>query len=366
MSSAATRWSGRPKPQQPPLVATDEVRGTWPGVDTTLVRGGRRARALPAPGVPATATTSPPRCWSIRSTLRYASGTSIMPLSTLRCTPDRPLPPGARDGRAGAVGVRLGATELVPPRTPGSRRARRRGGSVFGSAEHAGRSRAAEFAVDLAAVPLRAWASRTTASALPTGSTPTASSPSRPQVCTSCPRSWPSSRRAPSRGPRRSSWLRRSVRVCDAAVAALYEGLRPGYDRERGLGGAHGRGVRVGWAEYAECRLLWSGPRTNPWFREASDRRLERGYFRRSTPTSSAQPGSPGRPLAHLPRRLHHAPSARQRRLYADAQAFLAEIIAELRPGAAFDEVGERLKPSPARRLPRGALPVHRARQRPR
>ena len=41
-------------------------------------------------------------------------------------------------------------------------------------------------------------------------------------------------------------------------------------------------------------------------------------------------------------------PSARQRRLYADAEAFLAEIIGELEPGAAFDEVGERL----SRRLP--------------
>ena len=41
-------------------------------------------------------------------------------------------------------------------------------------------------------------------------------------------------------------------------------------------------------------------------------------------------------------------PSARQRRLYADAQAFLADIIAELKPGAALDEVGERL----SRRLP--------------
>ena len=41
-------------------------------------------------------------------------------------------------------------------------------------------------------------------------------------------------------------------------------------------------------------------------------------------------------------------PSARQRRLYADAEAFLADIIAELKPGSAFDEVGERL----SRRLP--------------
>jgi Xaa-Pro dipeptidase len=41
-------------------------------------------------------------------------------------------------------------------------------------------------------------------------------------------------------------------------------------------------------------------------------------------------------------------PSPRQRRLYADAQTFLADIIAELKPGAALDEIGERL----SRRLP--------------
>jgi Xaa-Pro dipeptidase len=41
-------------------------------------------------------------------------------------------------------------------------------------------------------------------------------------------------------------------------------------------------------------------------------------------------------------------PSARQRRLYTDAQSFLAEIISELEPGVAFDEAGERL----SRRFP--------------
>jgi Xaa-Pro dipeptidase len=39
--------------------------------------------------------------------------------------------------------------------------------------------------------------------------------------------------------------------------------------------------------------------------------------------------------------------------LYADAEAFLEEVIGELRPGAAFDEVGERL----SSRLPRAYHP---------
>jgi Xaa-Pro dipeptidase len=29
--------------------------------------------------------------------------------------------------------------------------------------------------------------------------------------------------------------------------------------------------------EYVECRLLSSGPRTNPWFQEATNRVIERG-----------------------------------------------------------------------------------------
>jgi Xaa-Pro dipeptidase len=36
------------------------------------------------------------------------------------------------------------------------------------------------------------------------------------------------------------------------------------------LGSAFARG-----AEFSECRLLSSGPRTNPWFREAGDRPME-------------------------------------------------------------------------------------------
>src|SRR4029079_16573240 len=40
-------------------------------------------------------------------------------------------------------------------------------------------------------------------------------------------------------------------------------------------------------------------------------------------------------------------PTAAQQRLYADAQAFLVDITAELKPGAAFDEVGERLARRP-------------------
>ena len=42
------------------------------------------------------------------------------------------------------------------------------------------------------------------------------------------------------------------------------------------MGVVHRPSVRPG-GEYVEARLLSSGPRTNPWFREAGDRRIESG-----------------------------------------------------------------------------------------
>jgi Xaa-Pro dipeptidase len=107
-----------------------------------------------------------------------------------------------------------------------------------------------------------------------------------------------------------------------------------------------GRAFTLG-AEFSECRLLSSGQRTNPWFREACDRRVERGDL----VAFDTDLIGPAGYLADLSRTYlvgSTKPTARQRRLYADAQAFLADIIAELKPGAAFDEVGERL----SRRLP--------------
>ena len=108
----------------------------------------------------------------------------------------------------------------------------------------------------------------------------------------------------------------------------------------------------LGWAfelgaEFAECRLLSSGPRTNPWFREACDRPMERGdlgAFDTDLIGPAGYPAGLSRTYLVGPAK----PSSRQRRLYADAQAFLADVIAELEPGAALDEVGERL----SRRLP--------------
>jgi Xaa-Pro aminopeptidase len=149
--------------------------------------------------------------------------------------------------------------------------------------------------------------------------------------------------------------IRRSVAVCDAAVTHMHEVLRPGMTENEAWATFTGHAFANG-SEYVECRLLSSGPRTNPWFQEATDRRIEAGDIV-SFDTDLIGPAGY---LADLSRAYlvgTDKPSAQQRRLYYDAQAFLNEIMAAIRPGAAFDELGEQL----ASRLP----PEYRAQRYP-
>jgi Xaa-Pro dipeptidase len=135
--------------------------------------------------------------------------------------------------------------------------------------------------------------------------------------------------------------IRRSVVVCDAAVTHMFESLRPGMTENEAWALFTGHAFANG-SEYVECRLLSSGPRTNPWFREASDRRIESGDIV-SFDTDLIGPAGY---LADLSRAYlvgDTPPSDRQRRLYGDAETFLGEIADAIRPGAAFDELGERL-----------------------
>lgn len=148
------------------------------------------------------------------------------------------------------------------------------------------------------------------------------------------------------KGPDEIELIRHSLDVCDAAVARLHQELRPGMTENQAWALFTGAAFAAG-ADYTECRLLSSGPRTNPWFREAGHRRIERGDL----VAFDTDLIGPAGYLADLSRTYlvgSSTPSSQQRRLYADAQEFLAEIVGELKPGVAFDEAGERL----SRRFP--------------
>ncbi|HSK38869.1 MAG TPA: aminopeptidase P family N-terminal domain-containing protein, partial [Arenibaculum sp.] len=64
-----------------------------------------------------------------------------------------------------------------------------------------------------------------------------------------------------------------SMSASEAAVAAVERAIRPGVS-ENDLFAEMYRETIAGGGEFIETRLLASGPRSNPWFQEASDRRV--------------------------------------------------------------------------------------------
>ncbi len=342
MGGTTTRWSfesGRPRPRQPPLVAPETVRSTWPAVDPSLARGvvehalARTRAALRRHDIAAALLADP-------ANVRYTSGTSIMPVWTCHSVDRYLLVPA--EGEPVLWEYASAPPELVSP-YPGLETRTGTSWSVLGAGERAG-DRAALFAADIAAVlrdrgieDERIGVDRLDAYGFLA---------LQAEDVHLVPAQLALEQARAVKGPEEVELIRRSLRVCDAAVADLYQALRPGMTENEAwaqlLEGAFARG-----AEFAECRLLSSGPRTNPWFREASDRPIERGDL----VVFDTDLIGPGGYLADLSRTYlvgSTHPSARQRRLYADAEAFLAEIIAELKPGAALDDIGERL----CRRLP--------------
>ena len=70
--------------------------------------------------------------------------------------------------------------------------------------------------------------------------------------------------------------MRASMAVCEAGCKAMEEALEPGISENALWSKLHETNIRLG-GEWIETRLLSSGPRTNPWFRECSMRIIEKG-----------------------------------------------------------------------------------------
>lgn len=328
-----------PRYSTPRSIASHAERGRWPQLDPGLVRGAvewgieRTQAALHRHDIAAALLTDPVN-------VRYVSGTSVMPVWTLHSVDRYLLVPA--DGDPVLWEYAGAPPELISPYARMQTRIAT-GWAVFGCGDRA-EVQAARFAADVLEV-LREWGvndGRIGVDRLDAygflalqgaGLNVVAAQLAIEQA------------RA-VKGNAEIELIRRSVAVCDAAVSHMHEGLRPGLSENEVWAQFVGAAFADG-GEYVECRLLSSGPRTNPWFREASERRIEKGDLV-SFDTDLIGPAGY---LADLSRAFlvgSSKPSDEQRRLYADAQAFLAEIMTELKPGVAFDEAGTRL----AARLP--------------
>ena len=160
--------------------------------------------------------------------------------------------------------------------------------------------------------------------------------------------------------PEELQCMQLSMDVCDVAVARIRDTLQPGITENQLWAVLHETNVSHD-GEWIECRLLASGPRTNPWFQECGNRVIEAGDL----VGFDTDMVGPNGYLADISRTLvcpGRVANARQRKLYQIAQEQVLTNISVLRPGMTLREFSERCWPVPDEYLAnRYMLMVHGA-----
>jgi Xaa-Pro aminopeptidase len=136
--------------------------------------------------------------------------------------------------------------------------------------------------------------------------------------------------------------MRQNARTVGLGIAALRERLAPGVTENRLWATLMGTVMAEG-AEWSNTRQLSSGQRTNPWGQEATDKVVEAGDLVGLDTDLVGRWGY----FTDVSRTFlcgDVAPTDQQRRLYADAYEYVHGNIPEMRVGASYAELGERLK----------------------
>ena len=135
--------------------------------------------------------------------------------------------------------------------------------------------------------------------------------------------------------------LRWTVKVCDAGIQRMYErSAEPGRTELEIWAELHHENIRNG-GEWIETRLLASGPRTNPWFQEASQRVTETGELL-SFDTDLIGPYGYCADVSRAWTIGHVPPTPSQRDLYLHALEQVEHNAALLQPGTSFPEINAR------------------------
>lgn len=136
--------------------------------------------------------------------------------------------------------------------------------------------------------------------------------------------------------------MRHSIGVCENAVHQMRNAMKPGIT-ENALWAELHHGNIAGGGEWIETRLLASGPRTNPWFRESSMRPIEKGDMV-SFDTDLIGPYGY---CCDMSRSwiCDAEPNDEQRRLYAAAYEQIKRNMELLKPGLGYKELTHALHP---------------------
>jgi Xaa-Pro aminopeptidase len=154
--------------------------------------------------------------------------------------------------------------------------------------------------------------------------------------------------------------LQLAIDVCDVGVDRIRQALRPGMTENELWSILHQTNIAHD-GEWIECCLLTSGPRTNPWFQEASNRVIEAGDM---VAFDTDMVGPLGY-LADISRTLvcpGKPATPEQRKLYEIAQDQILTNIDLIKPGLSFKEFGEKCWPVPDEYVPnRYMMMIHGA-----
>jgi len=145
--------------------------------------------------------------------------------------------------------------------------------------------------------------------------------------------------------------LARSMAATEGAVAAVEAEVHPGLTENDLFATMYGNVIKNG-GEFIETRLLSSGPRTNPWFHEASDRVIRPGEL---VALDSDTIGCDGY-YSDFSRTFHVGPgrpSGYQQSLYQMAWEQVQHNIDILKPGMAFRDIAEQAWHIPERFMDR-------------
>lgn len=140
---------------------------------------------------------------------------------------------------------------------------------------------------------------------------------------------------------------RRSALVCRTALSLMRQATRPGITENELWSILVGVNVALD-GDYTESRMVVSGARTNPWYTEASDKRLEAGELL-GIDTDMIGPYGYSTDMSRTWLCHPASPTAEQKELYSLAYDQVHSNMALLKPGLSFRELAERAWRIPAR-----------------
>ena len=142
------------------------------------------------------------------------------------------------------------------------------------------------------------------------------------------------------KGPDEIKAMRCSIASTEISMKLMQEASVPGVSENDIWAVLHAENIRRG-GEWIECRLLSSGPRTNPWFQECGPRIVNNGELL-ALDTDLVGPYGICADLSRTWMIGDAAPTSEQKRLYRAAYDHIQYNASILKPGMRFLEITEK------------------------